>query len=134
MPQPIRGYEGTITIDGTLTGFVNSWEVTLETEEKTVGPFIGDSGVLYTYTTSRKLTGTLEATIPEGRDPGQTKLINSALTGSTIPIYLVTELGYTINVPSGAVSTFTMGQDGAENVTLSFDFSSSGAFDVLPSA
>jgi len=39
MAQPIKGYEGTITAEGIATGFVNNWEVNLETDEKTVGPF-----------------------------------------------------------------------------------------------
>ena len=36
MAQPIRGYEGSITVAGIATGFVNNWEVSLETEEKSV--------------------------------------------------------------------------------------------------
>lgn len=132
MAQPIKGYEGTITVDGQATGFVNNWEVNLETEEKTVGPFIGDGGVLYTYTTSRKLAGTLEATIPTGRDAGQSILLSGAINSSNINIVLVTTGGYTITVPSGTISTFSMTQDAAESVTLSFDFSSSGAFTITP--
>lgn len=41
MATPIKGYEGTVTIsDGGNTEsatWINSWEVSLETEEKTVG-------------------------------------------------------------------------------------------------
>lgn len=132
MGQPIKGYEGTITVNGQVTGFVNNWEVNLETEEKTVGPFIGDGGVLYTYTTSRKLAGTLEATIPVGRDAGQSILLSGALNSSNINIVLTTTNGYTITVPSGTISTFSMTQDAAESVTLSFDFSSSGNFTITP--
>lgn len=132
MAQPIKGYEGTITVDGTTTGFVNNWEVSLETEEKTVGPFIGDGGVLYTYTTSRKLAGKLEATIPTSRDAGQSILLSGAINSSNINIVLTTTNGYTITVPSGTVSTFSMKQDAAESVTLSFDFSSSGTFTITP--
>jgi len=132
MAQPIKGYEGTITVDGQATGFVNNWEVNLETEEKTVGPFIGDGGVLYTYTTSRKLAGSLEATIPVGRDAGQSILLSGALYSSNINIVLTTTNGYIITVPSGTISTFSMTQDAAESVTLSFDFSSSGNFTITP--
>jgi len=130
MAQPIKGYDGTITVQGTAAGFVNNWEVNLETEEKTVVPFIGDGGVLYTYTTSRKLAGKLEATIPIGKDAGQTILLSGALNSSSINIVLVTTNGYTITVPSGTISTFSMKQDAAESVTVSFDFSSSGSFTV----
>lgn len=132
MAQPIKGYEGLITVNSTTTGFVNNWEVTLETEEKTVGPFIGDGGVLYTYTTSRRLAGTLEATIPTGRDAGQSILLSGALNSSNIDIILTTTNGYTITIPSGTISTFSMTQDAAESVTVSFDFSSSGSFTVTP--
>lgn len=130
MALPIRGYEGTITAQGIETGFVNNWEVSLETEEKTTGPFIGDGGVLYTYTTSRKLTGKLEATIPSGKDAGQTLLISGALNSSPINIELTTTGGYTVTIPSGTISTFSMAQDAAESVTVNFEFSSSGAFTV----
>lgn len=132
MAEPIKGYEGTITVNGTTTGFVNNWEVSLETEEKTVGPFIGDGGVLYTYTTSRKLTGTLEATIPSGRDAGQTILLSGAINDGDVNIVLTTTNGYVVTVPSGTISTFTMSQDAAESVTVSFDFSSSGTFSITP--
>lgn len=131
MATPIKGYEGSITANGIATGFVNSWEVTLETEEKTVGPFIGDGGVLYTYTTSRKLTGTLEATIPTGKDAGQTLLISGAINSSAITLVLETTNGYTVTIPSGTVSNFSMSQDASESVTVSFDFSSSGTFSVV---
>lgn len=130
MAEPIRGYDGTITANGTTTGFVNNWEVSLETEEKTVGPFIGDGGLLYTYTTSRKLTGKLEATIPTGKDTGQTLLISGALNSVGINIILTTTNGYTVTIPSGTISGFSMSQDAAETVKVSFDFSSSGSFTI----
>lgn len=130
MAQPIKGYEGTVTVEGVGTGFINSWEVSLETDEKTVGPFIGDNGVLYTYTTSRVLQGTIEATIPVGKDAGQTLLLSGALNSSLVAIVLATTGGYTVTLPSGTVTTFTMAQDAGETVTVSFDFSSSGTFTV----
>lgn len=133
MAEPIKGHEGTVKANGVLTGFVSTWEVSLESEEKTVGPFIGDE-TIYTYTTSRRLTGSIEAMVPRGRDSGQTTLLSGALSGGTVALELVTTEGYTITVPSGSVSTFTMAQDAAENITLNFDFSSSGTFTVLPSA
>ncbi len=130
MAQPIRGYEGSITAAGINTGFVNNWEVSLETEEKSVGPFIGDGGVLYTYTTSRKLVGKLEATIPIGKDAGQTALISGALNSSPINLLLETTNGYTVTIPSGTISGFSMSQDAAESVKVTFDFSSSGTFSI----
>lgn len=130
MAQPIRGYEGTVTIAGITTAFVSDWQVQLDTQEQTEGPFIGDNGNLYTYTTSRKLTGTLNATVPTGKDAGQTAMLSGALNSSLISIVLVTTNGYTVTIPSGTVSKFTLKQEGKGTVTLSFDFSSSGDFDV----
>ncbi len=130
MAQPIRGYEGTVTIAGTLTAFVSDWQVQLDTQEQTEGPFIGDNGTLYTYTTSRKLTGSINATVPTGKDAGQTALLSGALNSSLVSIVLVTTGGYTVTVPSGSVSKFTLKQEGKGTVTLSFDFSSSGTFSV----
>lgn len=130
MASPIRGYEGSISAQGVDTGFVNNWEVSLETEEKSVGPFIGDGGLLYTYTTSRKLKGKIEATIPTGKDSGQTVLISGALNSSPINIVLVTTGGYTVTVPSGTISGFSMSQDAAESIKVNFEFSSSGTFTI----
>jgi hypothetical protein len=110
---------------------VNNWEVQLEVEEAETGPFIGDSGFIYTYTTSRKLTGSLEATVPQNKDTGQTVLLSGALNSTNITLILTTTLGYVVTIPSGIISSFTLGQDAAEAVTLSFDFSSSGSFSVV---
>lgn len=135
MAQPIKGYEGTITVnDGTddiPMGFVNNWEVSLETEEQTVGPFIGDGGVLYSYTTSRSLSGTLEATVPIGKDAGQTAMVEATLNGDNVSLVLVTTGGYTVTLPASAISGFSMSQDAGETVTVSFDFRSSGAFTIV---
>jgi len=130
MAAPIKGYEGTVTIGSTGVAWVDNWEVNLEVEEQTVGPFINDGGVQYTYTTSRSLSGSIEATVPSGKDPGQTALISGAMNGSTVAITLVTTNGYTITIPSGVVTTFTMGQDAAETATLSFEFKTNGTFTV----
>lgn len=130
MSTPIKGYEGVITAGGTNVAWVSSWEVQLETEEQDIGPFIGDGGNTYSYTTSRRLTGTLEAVIPTGKDAGQTTLVSGAINGGNVDLVLTTTGGYTITVPSGIISNFTMGQDAAETVTVSFDFRSNGTFTV----
>ena len=41
MSQPIRGYDGSVTIAGVATAFVTDWQVQLDTQEQTEGPFIG---------------------------------------------------------------------------------------------
>lgn len=130
MATPIKGYEGTVTASGTAVAWVNTWEVNLEVEEQTVGPFINDGGVTYSYVTSKSLAGSLEATIPSGKDAGQSTLISGAINGNTISLSLVTTNGYTITIPSGIVTTFTMNQDAGETATVSFEFRSNGAFTV----
>lgn len=40
MPNtPIKGYEGTVAVNGLSTAWINSWEVQLEAEEQDIGPF-----------------------------------------------------------------------------------------------
>lgn len=130
MAQPIKGYEGSVKINANVTGNITTWQIKFEGDEKTVGPFIGDN-TLYTYTSSTSLTGSLEATVPVGKDSGHTALISGAINGNTVPIELVTTAGYTISIPSGAISGFTMSQNASETVTISFDFRSSGAYTVV---
>ena len=89
-----------------------------------------DNGLLYTYTTSRKLTGSLNATVPISKDAGQTAMLSGALNSTLVAMSLVTTGGYTVTIPSGSVTKFTLKQEAKGTVTLSFDFSSSGAFDV----
>lgn len=64
------------------------------------------------------------------KDAGQTLLISGALNSAPVSLILVTTGGYTVTIPSGTVSTFSMAQDAGETVTVSFDFSSSGTFTV----
>ena len=135
MATPIKGYEGTVTIadgaSGVLATWVNSWEVSLEVDEKTVGPFINDAGNLYTYTTSRKLKGKIEATIPSGRDAAQTLLVSGAVSGANLYFDLQTTNGYRIRT-SGVASAFTMTQAGDDTPKISFEFGSVGTFTVTP--
>lgn len=86
---------------------------------------------MYSYTTSRSLTGSLEATVPIGKDAGQTALISGALQSLPVTLVLVTTGGYTVTVPSGTVTGFSMNQDAGETVSVSFDFRSSGAFTIV---
>lgn len=135
MSVPIKGYEGTVTIadgaSGVLATWIDSWEVSLELDEKTVGPFINDGGVTYTYTTSRKLKGKIEATIPSGRDAAQTLLVSGAINGATLYFDLQTTNGYRIRT-SGTPSAFTMTQAASETPKISFEFGSVGTFTVTP--
>src|SRR6476659_7748483 len=133
MATPIQGYLGTVTIansaSGVLATWIDSWEVSLDTTDKTVGPFINDGGVEYTYTTSRKLKGKIEATIPNGRDSAQTMLVSGAISGATLFFDLQTTNGYRIQT-SGVPSAFSMTQAASESPKISFEFSSVGTFTV----
>lgn len=94
-------------------------------------PFINDAGTLYSYTTSRKLVGTVEGTIPSGRDAGQTLLVSGAISGANLYFDLQTTNGYRIRT-SGVASAFTMSQDASDSPKISFEFSSVGTFTVTP--
>lgn len=128
--EPLKGYSGTVTATGTAVGWVSTWEVTIEKEEKLIGPFIADNGNQYAYYTSKRLTGKLEATIPKNKDSGQTALINAGVNDTTVNLVLATDLGYTVTVNSGLVGSLTMTQEAAETVTVTFDFSSNGTFTI----
>jgi hypothetical protein len=130
MAEVIRGHEGSITADGIPVIFVDSWEANLEVEEGEAGPFIGDGGFVYTYTISRRLTGTIEATVPKNKNAGQTTLISGALHDNPVSLVLATDFAYTFTIPSGTMSNFSYTQDAGETVTFSVDFSSNGAFTV----
>jgi hypothetical protein len=127
----IRGYDGTVTVSGIEMRFVSNWEINYETEETEKGPFIGDGGRTYSVTTTRRLSGSIEAVVPKNKDTGQGVIITAAQNGGPFSIVLATTLGYTITIPSGIVLGFTMGQEAADTVNLSFDFrDSNGMFTI----
>lgn len=135
MATPIQGYLGTVTIansaSGVLATWISSWEASLETQEKTVGPFINDGGTEYTYTTSRKLKIKFEATVPSGRDAGQTLLVSGAVSGATLFFDLQTTNGYRVQT-SGVATTFTLNQDASDTPKMSFEATSTGTFTITP--
>lgn len=130
MAEPILGYSGTITATGTSVTWVGTWEANLEKEEKVIGPFIADGGAQYTYYSSKRLTGTIEGTIPKNKDAGQTALINAGINDTTVNLVLTTTLGYTITVVSGLIGSWNITQEAAETVTFSCDWASNGTFTV----
>lgn len=129
--QPIKGFDGTVTVAGQDVAWISEWEVNLEVEEQTVGPFIGDNGNKYTFVTSRELSGTFTGTVPSGKDAGQTAIISGALNGNYVSISLVTNTGYTVTVPSGLITTFGLTQTGEESIGITAEFRSSGSFTVV---
>ena len=129
MSTPLRGYEGSITAASEAVTWVSNWSLSLETEQTEIGPFISDGGTKYTFTSSRKLTGSIEATIPSGTDTGQTELLSGAINGSNVALVLTMTGGYTINL-TAIVNNFEMSQDAEDTNTLSFDFESTGGFTI----
>lgn len=130
MAQPIVGSSGTVTIASVGAIWINKWEVSQETTEKEIGPFLGDTNT-YVITTQRRLQGNIEATVPNGKDAAQTLLLSGAINGSYVSIVLATTGGYTVTVPSGQVSNFNLSQDAADTVKITFDWKSSGAYSIV---
>lgn len=127
----IKGYEGSITVSGVNVLWASTWEAKIETEELEIGPFIGDGGKTYSTTTSRKMTGSIEVTVPKNKDSGQSAMIAAVQDGNPRQIVLTTTLGYVVTIPSGILTTMTMGADAKETVTVSFDFRDSGGFSIV---
>jgi hypothetical protein len=129
---PIRGFAGTITIGASDTpvGWISSWEVSVENDNQTIGPFINDGGAMYTYNTAVSLNGSFDGVVPSGKNAGQTLLVTNA-TGSTyVKLVLTTTGGYTITVPSGLITSLTLGQDAGETTSISADFMANGNFTI----
>lgn len=127
---PIRGFDGTISVNSTVVAWLNSWEVSVENENQTIGPFIGDGGIQYTYNTSRMLTGSFDGVTPSGKNAGQTLLVSGGLSSAYVALTLTTTNGYTITVPSGLITSFTIGQEAGGTASFSADFMANGNFTV----
>lgn len=129
---PIRGFAGTITAGAadTPVGWITSWEVSVESDNQTIGPFINDNGQMYTYNTSTSLNGSFDGVVPSSKNAGQTVLVSGGLNSTYVKLVLTTTGGYTITVPSGLITSFTLGQDAGETASFSADFMSNGSFTV----
>lgn len=128
--QPIRGFEGTLTASGTEVQWVENWKCQLDVSEKDIGPFLDDGGQLYTYVSSKRLSGSIDCIIPKNRTAGQTVLLSGAINGTPIDLVLTTTYGYTISIPSGLLGNVKMEQNAGETIKASFDFKSNGYFTV----
>jgi len=130
MANPIIGSAGTVTIASVGTTWITKWEVSSDIKTKDLGPFIGDPNT-YTVTTQRSIKGKIEATVPSGKDAGQTLLVSGAINGTYVPIVLVTTGGYVVTIPSGQVTNFNISQDAGDSVKATFDFASVGAYTIV---
>ena len=133
----IKGLDGWLKIKASGTGdeyvnarFISQWQATLNTNQVDQGPFLNDDGKIYTFTTSKRITGSFDVTLPVNRTEVHTALINPANSGIEVGLRLISKGGYTWNVPSGIITGYNVTNSAGDAVTMSFDFTDNGGFTV----
>lgn len=135
----IKGLDGWLKIrvsgssDYVNARFISQWQATLNTSQVDQGPFLNDDGKVYTFTTTKRITGSFDVTLPIDRTEIHTALINSANSGIEVGIRLISKGGYTWNIPSGIVTGYNVTNSAGDAVTMSFDFTDNGGFTVYNS-
>jgi hypothetical protein len=110
--------------------FITQWQATLATATVDQGPFLNDDGKIYSFTTSKRITGSFDVTLPTDRTDIHTQLINSANSGYEVGLRLISRGGYTWEVPSGIITGYNVTNSAGDAVTMSFDFTDNGGFTV----
>jgi hypothetical protein len=132
----IKGLDGWIKVrisgsaDFINTRFVSQWQATLNTNQVDQGPFLNDDGKIYSFTTSKRISGSFDVTLPTNRTDIHTALINSANSGYDVGLRLISKGGYTWEIPSGIVTGYSVTNSAGDAVTMSFDFTDNGGFTV----
>lgn len=131
----IRGLDGWLKVRTSASGyenvrFVSSWNASLQTAQVDQGPFLNDDGKIYTFTTSKRITGSFDVTLPINRTDVHTALINAANSGIEVGLRLISKGGYTWTVPSGILTNYNVTNSAGDAVTMSFDFTDNGGFTV----
>lgn len=134
----VKGIEGYLKIYNPTTSgydnvdFVSQWQASLRTNQVDAGPFLNDGGKMYTFTTTKRVNGSFQITLPVNTRTVHTRLINVSNSGEYIAIKLVSKAGYTMIVPSAILTGYQITNAANNEVTMSFDFSDYAGFSVLP--
>lgn len=131
----IKGLDGWLKIKVSATGyenarFVSQWQASLAATSVDAGPFLNDDGKIYSFTTSKRITGSFDVTLPTNRTDIHTALINCANSGIEVGLRLISKGGYTWDVPSGILSGYSVTNAAGGAVTISFNFTDNGGFTV----
>jgi hypothetical protein len=135
----IKGLDGWLKIKASGSNeyvnarFISQWQATLNTTQVDQGPFLNDGGKLYTFTTTKRITGSFDVTLPINRTDVHTSLINAANSGLDVGLRLISKGGYTWEVPSGIITGYNVTNSAADAVTMSFDFTDNGGFSLYAS-
>jgi hypothetical protein len=87
---------------------------------------------MYTFTTTKRINGSFQITLPLDNRATHTRLINVSNSGEYIAIKLVAKAGYTMTVPSAILTGYQITNAANNEVTMSFDFMDNGGFSVAP--
>lgn len=94
------------------------------TELTTKGPYIGDA-TIRKVRQAKTSSGTLNADIPEGLDPGQTGLVGAHEGGTNVRLVLQADAsgaGYTYTATNAGMTGVTFGGNAQEGYTFEFAF------------
>jgi peroxiredoxin len=135
----VRGIEGYLKIQKVAPAsgydnvkFVSQWQASLQTQQVDAGPFLNDNGKMYTFTTTKRVNGSFQVTLPTDQQSTHTRLINISNDGEYIGLQLVSKGGYTMIVPSAIITGYQLTNAANDQVTISFDFMDNGGFTVAP--
>lgn len=135
----IKGLDGWLKIKASGSDnyinarFISQWQASLNTNQVDQGPFLNDGGKVYSFTTTKRITGSFDVTLPINRTDVHTALINSANSGIEVGVRLISKGGYTWDIPSGILTGYSVTNSAGDAVTMSFDFSDNGGFTVYDS-
>lgn len=132
----VRGIEGYLKIKNVSGSgydnvkFVSQWQASLQTQQVDAGPFLNDNGKMYTFTTTKRVNGSFQVTLPTDQQGTHTRLINISNSGEYIGLKLVSKGGYTMIIPSAIITGYQLTNAANDQVTISFDFMDNGGFTV----
>lgn len=136
----LEGHDGLIQIGPTnaltTVGYVSEFSVECATELTSKGPYIGDA-TIYKVRQAKTSSGTLNADIPDGRDPGQTGIIEAHEGGTSLRLTLQADAatgGYLYTAANAGITGVTFGGNAEEGYTLEFAFEDLDGYTLAASA